>query len=349
MRLVIDQKMPFRRVLWVDPDGVWLGCGLTAERWENGRRVQRVRLPGTALQRVIASHRLTGQALRWGVHNFWPTSDGGAVAIGKRIVLRRELRAPSFRTVAPLRIGNKPAFNGLCADADGALYYGEYALNDARRERIGLYRSTDQGRQWQLILEFAPGQVRHIHLVQWDPYERCLWLGTGDRGDECRLLRSFDRGQTWQTVGAGSQMWRVVTLVFRPEAVYWGNDAGGPDAGVIPASLLRWDRKTHLAEKIMDLQGPAHGACSLADGTILIGTGVEGGANEKDNCAHLWCSRDGVTWTELSSWRKDAWSYLVHFGVLRFPHGASSVSDVHFTGYGLRGAGEVYFRGRIES
>jgi hypothetical protein len=55
-------------------------------------------------------------------------------------------------------------------------------------------------------------------------------LGTGDADPECRLLRSTDRGESWETVGSGSQLWRAVGITFRPDAVFWGTDAGS-DAG----------------------------------------------------------------------------------------------------------------------
>lgn len=296
---------------------------------------------------MLASVRVLRHGLRLGVHNFWPTRDGGSVAIGKRVVLRREPDAAEFGVAGILRVGNKPGFHALCADGDGDLFYGEYCLNNDRCQAIGVFRSCDEGRSWQLAFEFAPGEVRHIHLIQWDPYERCLWMGTGDRGPECRLLKSTTKGATWQCVGQGSQDWRVVALVFRPEAVYWGTDAGGPDAGTDAARIMRLDRQTGKEQFLLEVQGPCHGACSLSDGTILISTGIEGGANERDGRAHLWASRDGAQWSDLGSWRKDSWPYPLQFGVLRFPHNIESVDTVHLTAFGLEGMGETYLCGRI--
>jgi hypothetical protein len=161
------------------------------------------------------------------------------------------------------------------------------------------------------------------------------------------LYRSDDQGDTWRRIGGGSQLWRAVGLTFRADGLYWGTDAGS-DAGTHPNFVVRLGRGQLEPERLLEIQGPCHGNATLADGTLLVSTGVERGINEKDGRAHLWASRDGRRWHELLSLEKDLWPGLVQFGVIRFPMGLEAGTDVLFTTFGLAGAPETAFRARIE-
>ena len=171
-------------------------------------------------------------------------------------------------------------------------------------------------------------------------------MGTGDRDSECLLYKSTDSGDNWKQVGGGSQLWRAVGLAFRPEAVYWGTDAGWT-AGTHPNYVMRLDRKTGELERVLEVQGPCHGNATLRDSTLLVSTGVERGENEKDGYAHLWASRDGITWEELIRFKKDIWFRILQFGVIRFPVGLENCDALVFTCMGLVGAGEAAFVARI--
>jgi hypothetical protein len=213
---------------------------------------------------------------------------------------------------------------------------------------MGIYRSDDEGKSFKLIYEKQAGEIRHFHSIQYDQYENCLWTSTGDLDSECGLYRSTDHGETWELVGAGSQSWRSVGLMFTPDYLYWGTDAGS-DAGRSKNYIVRLARKNNKLEIIDELQGPCHGSTTLLDGTLLVATGVEGGKNEVDRKVHLWASRDGDKWQELISLKKDFWPFRIQYGVIRFPYGTNKNNILHFTTFGLSGCGETYFAARIEN
>ena len=100
-------------------------------------------------------------------------------------------------------------------------------------------------------------------------------------------------------------------------------------------------------KQLMELQGPCHSCGQLKDGTIVFSTGVEGGANEKDGCAHIWASCDGECWEDLEHWKKDAWPFRVQYGIVRFPHGLETSDNLHFTTLGLKGGPETWHIARI--
>lgn len=229
----------------------------------------------------------------------------------------------------------------------GQVYYGEYVPQVERVHPICVYRSDDDGRTFNEVHRFAAGEVRHLHFLQGDPYEPGVWVGTGDLGDECRILRSVDGCETFETIGRGSQQWRAVSVMFRPDAMYWGTDAGC-DAGDEPNWIYRWDRATRRLEPIQEVQGPVHGSAQLADGTMLVSTGVEGGINERDDRAHLWASGNGLEREELRSWRKDLWPFRVHYGVIHFAHGQETSNVLCLNLRGLKGYGMTCLAGTIE-
>lgn len=120
---------------------------------------------------------------------------------------------------------------GLCVH-DGAIYLGEYPLDDDDVARI--LHSTDNGRTWTTVLELP--EVRHIHAICTDPYTGELWITTGDRDAECNIGRL--RNGAFEIVGGGDQRWRAVDLVFTPSAVLWGMDCAYTDRN----HIFRLDR-----------------------------------------------------------------------------------------------------------
>jgi hypothetical protein len=268
--------------------------------------------------------------------------NGEFLVVVRKRVFTVDPVSKNVRQVFRFPRGNKPAHRGVCVTESGTIFMGEYVINLDRRHPISLYRSRDFGQSFTIVLAFEPGEVRHIHFVQWDRFAQCLWLGTGDADSECRLYRSDNQGDSWELVGGGNQLWRTVGIAFQEKAIYWGTDAGS-DTGSHPNHVIRFDRITGELSKLEKLQGPCHGTASLKDGTIVVSTGVEGGQNEIDDRAHLWCSSDGKNWSEALSFRKDHFPYLMQYGVLRFPQGLDSCATLAFTGMGLVGAGEKAF------
>ncbi len=341
MRLAIRQRFPNQRVMWADSQRALVVRGYRAWWQESSGR----RSPAGVLRlawpwHLLAHLRVVRHGLRLGFHNLWPTPDGGLVGVAKKRLVRLEPGERHFRVTGRLRFGNKPCFRGFCVTPSGEVYYGEYCLNPGRSHPIGFYRSQDGGRTYEQRYEFPAGQVRHIHFVQWDPWEECIWMGTGDADRECWIFRSRDGGRTWDHIGGGSQLWRSLGVAFTRDSVYWGTDAG-LDSGQTRNHIVRWRRSARQAVSVQEVQGPCHGNLGHADGTVIVSTGVERGANEKDRFAHLWASRDGGRWEEIGRWRKDPWPGVVQFGVVHFAPGGQGKPLFWFTCRGLQGGGET--------
>ncbi len=323
------------RALYTERDKVWIAKGMTFYAVDyTGKRVTRKYRVGGFKQRLLSLNRLFRQLLREGLHHLLPLQNGDIFVTAKRKAYTVGSDG-KIKSVFQGYVGNKPAHQGVCVTPQGTIFFGEYSVNLDHSNETRLYRSTDNGITFETVLTF-PKTVRHIHFVKYDPYEKCLWLGTGDTDEECRLMRSNDNGDNWEIVGEGSQDWRAIGVCFDEKYLIWGTDAGSvPDQN----HLVRMDRKTHELEILADLEGPSHGCASFSNGRVFISTGVEGGENEKDRYARL-KEVKGEKVIEQLKIKKDAFPLIVQYGVMRFPLGTENCGEVVFTSMGLRHGGE---------
>jgi hypothetical protein len=189
--------------------------------------------------------------------------------------------------------------HGVTVTPVGDVYYGEYPTHpDGGPYTVRIWHGQDQGRRWRVAYEFAPGEVRHVHNVQWDPYTGSLWVGTGDSDARSMVGRSDDGGRTFQWIGRGSQFFRVASLLFLAGEVAWGTDADRSQN-----RYLRWHRAGERVEATdAKLPGPSFYAQPLGPELGLLGTA------EQD--ASLWVAgtdrkpRRVLQWTiPLRPWR----------------------------------------------
>lgn len=344
----IVKKNVGEKVFWVDHETVLSACGYdVCSRYKNGKKKNVGNVPVGSMKSLLSHCRVVKHGARLGLHNLLVLRDGSLLACCKKKLLLKSPATENFRVVHNLRCGNKPGLKGICIDGDDFIYYGEYSANRKRENPVAVFRSTNNGNSFEIISEFASGEVRHIHFIQWDRFGQCLWMGTGDEENECKILCSDNGGKSWDTVGFGSQLWRSVGLMFTEKYIYWGTDSGGPYAGTWKSRVVRMNRETRHIEEIFFLPGPCHSSAILKNDLMVIGTGIENGANEVDGKAHIFVSRDGVSWHDVASWGKDIFPLKISFGLIHFPHGLENSELLHFTTLGLSGHGEVYCVAKI--
>lgn len=332
------KKLCHGRALFIQENMIWIAQGLDYFAVNTaGERVSPKYSVGQVADRFLSSFRLSRQLLRLGIHHLLPLNNGGFLVVLKRKTLVLDQDGRIVNIFSGYR-GNKPGHRGVCVTPDGTIFFGEYTINIHNDNPTSLYRSQDNGLSFQNILTFAKDEVRHIHFVQWDKYENCLWMGTGDKDAECRLMRSINNGDNWEIVGQGNQLWRAVGISITADALFWGTDAGSV---ADPNFIIRMDRNTRELTMIQEVQGPCHGNAVLADGTVLVSTGIEGGENEQDRCAHLWQVPPYGRIQEVYKMKKDIFPLIVQYGVMRFPMGTENMNRIIFTTMGLNQFGEA--------
>lgn len=333
-------KTLFRgRALYAEENRIWVAKGMRFYAIDyNGNIVTPKYSVGSAKQKLLSCNRLSRQLLREGIHHLVPLKNGNVFLTTKRKSYTVG-QDGSVKSIFTGYVGNKPGHQGVCVTPDGTVFFGEYSVNLDHKNETKLYRSIDNAMSFQAVLVF-PKNVRHIHFIKYDPYERCLWLGTGDADAECHLMRSTDNGDTWETVGTGNQDWRAIGLCFTQDALVWGTDAGSvPDQN----HIIRMDRKTRQIEVIANAEGPCHGCAGYNDGRVFISTGVEGGENEQDRYARLKEFRNNTV-IDLIKTKKDIIPLILQYGVMRFPLGTENTDKVVFTMMGLHKGGEKVVR-----
>lgn len=221
----------------------------------------------------------SGTILAFSGGYIWRSTDGGNAF--RKLHKLRHFGFRSGRGVLP---------QGMAEDKEGVFYYGEYFFN-SERGSVFVYRSLDDGINWDIAHRFNPGEIRHIHALQFDPYSQALWIATGDDDRESMIGYSMDKGKTFQKVGSGSQKWRAVSLLFTKDAVFWGTDSARYQNWI-----FRLERENGHVSPVCKVDGPIFYSTKLADGTLIMGRTVEGYEGEWDDMVSIWLSQDGKKW-----------------------------------------------------
>lgn len=210
--------------------------------------------------------------------------------------------------------------DGILRVNDSTIFFGEYFRN-LERTGVNIYESTNLGMSWKIVYSFKPGQIRHIHALQKDPYTGKLWVCTGDYDEECMVAWSVDNYRTLVPIGNGSGIWRVCQLVFTKDAVFWGTDTGQEVAGI-----YRWDKKNHELIKLHPIDGAIFYGTRLSNGIIIMSTDREGWDLEMDRNTRLWITYDDefVTSMVAGTWDHYKPGFKFKFAKLRFQRNQGS-------------------------
>lgn len=178
-------------------------------------------LPVSPWLRMAARSRSISRFFRLGVRSMKKLASGTILIIADRKIFR--LTDDDIQVVYSFRFGQGPLRDGWCFDPEGNCYFGEYFLNKNRKYPIHFYHSDDDGQTWNQVSAF--NDIRHIHCVYHDPYSGQIWMSTGDRDRESKIMFTENGGTTWTPVGSGNQKFRAVSLIFTRDSIYWGSDS----------------------------------------------------------------------------------------------------------------------------
>ena len=180
------------------------------------------------------------------------TAEGYYVSSGEHIYHSRDFSDWSVSN----SLRSKTLKHGFAQSKDNRgterLFAGEYSTEKANPHSV--YRGVLSGSQalWDEVLRFDSLQdfydsggnltsVRHIHVVETDPYTGDVWVGTGDADEHSRLYYSPDNGESFTLVGVGSQKYRTLSMWFTEDYVYWNMDSERAEQHVyrLPRSVYR--------------------------------------------------------------------------------------------------------------
>jgi len=137
----------------------------------------------------------------------------------------------------------------LTVDKDNHFYYGEYISNPERRG-VNVFKSSPDGKLWEKVYTYPEKTIRHIHAVEFDPYENCVWIATGDDNSETFLTRASLDFKDVKTVLHGDQKNRYFEIRVLPDKLFLTPDAPNGDDYV-----TIYDKKSGKENRILKVEG----------------------------------------------------------------------------------------------
>ncbi len=333
-RFIVHKRIKGGQVHYVQGDRVIASFGMTlrtsynaGESWCN-----LATLPVCNLSKIGCRFGLYRRLFRDGVHAVIPSgdSDESWLVLAHRHIYRVDASGDKVASLWAIQKGSRPLRNGLSM-VGKYLYVGDY-FGNSDREPVRIYRIEIATGKWECFYEFPAGQVRHIHLIQYDARIDRLWVGTGDEDSECLLGTLCPKTAQMSWVGGGSQDWRAVSLAFTNNSVYWGTDnhTGGNH-------IWKLGRDQTQPVLLNDVVGPVY-YHSILDNGILFATTVEKGEGDQDRYGRLYLvdMQDHVIL--IGCRRKDMWSSKYFgYGVMEFAEGYMDGRKFWLTFKGYRG------------
>jgi hypothetical protein len=288
-------------------------------------------LPVSMHKYFLSKSRIISRALRLGVHQIKQIHNGKILICCDNCFFLSEHSLSVFKRINLNSHFFQLLDNSICVTPEFT-YFGEYIPNFKKRE-VNIFRTND-GENWDLIFSFPKNTIKHIHLLQFDPFSQKIWFSTGDENSECLLgYANYDFTEI-EIVGHNHQNWRSLELLFTPEKIYWGTD--NPDG---QNWLILFDRNSQSINKIVQFNGPIYNLKYFSAGYIIV-TATEGGNGEWDNRAHIWYTPEieKIPWNECISYEKDWLPFIFGFG--RLLYGANFNNSIILSALALKNIDE---------
>jgi hypothetical protein len=273
---------------------------------------------------------LTSRLVRDGFHALSVLPSQGVVAAVPGAIITLRPNESRFQVTHKITSGTRPLH--ITAVPGGNVFWGEY-FDNASRDEVHIYVSTDGGATWDVAYTFPKGAIRHVHNIVHDSWGNCLWVLTGDYGDECRIIRASYDFRHVEIALQGHQQARAVALVPTESGLYFSSD-----------TPLEANAIYHLARQEPDCQEPTRqetdrqgNLSQLAPLTsssiygcrvgrdVFFSTMVEPSKQNTDRSVRIFGARDGRDWRPLLAWQKDRWPMrFFQYGNAFLPDGENS-------------------------
>jgi len=288
------------------------------------------RIPRPLVRRILAATRLGRRLGRETFYNILPLADGGlfytyATEVG---FISSDGHA---RPLGGRARAHRVLRGGASVLPDGSVVFGEY-FDNADRVAVRLYRARPGDTEVHEVYRFAPGEVRHIHSVNWDPISRRAIVCTGDLEKECRIIAfdiDFINHDLW---GAGSEDWRTISPQFSTTAVYFGTDAQ-----FSPNRLMRYDRATGILSELTQVNGPVFYSAALPGGWLFATTAELCPSQTSPEAILYYLDAKSEAVTILARFKKDHWpKRYFQFGILNLPLSDTPQGRMPISGVALK-------------
>jgi hypothetical protein len=269
------------------------------------------------IRRLSVSNRLTARLLRDGLHALAVLPSGGSVAALPGVIGTLAPGESHFRETFRIRRGTRPLH--ITAVPRGSIYWGEY-FDNASRQEVHVYASGDAGLTWDVAYTFPKGAIRHVHNIVHDPWQNCLWILTGDYGDECRVIRASCDFSNLEIVLQGNQQVRAVAAIPCEDALYFASDTP-----LEQNSIWRLDHQ-RLLSRVAAISSSCISAARVGS-HMFFSTMVEPSEVNLEPMVRVYAGdmRYPERWHPLLNWRKDRWPMkFFQYGNALLPDGQNT-------------------------
>jgi len=334
----LQKLYPNAKALYVDRELIYFARGYQIYTYNThtGSLTFNGKLMDSKYTFLSRMSRLLNRLLRIEPSTMLLLKNGNRLVSAKKGLFVAQKNSQKYVKTFPIPRGNKPLSIAL-NEKTGHLYFGEYILNgrfaDTQRSEVHVYKSEDHGLTWTICYTFPQNTIRHIHGVFYDKFTQKMWITTGDQDEESLIASSDDGFKTLQVFKKGKQRYRAVTLLFYEEYIVYGTDTEHEQNYIYAIH-----RETGEERCLTALQGSALMATQNDVGQAALSTAVEPSEVNHEPYAHVWFSNDGLSWEDVYSVKKDAWSpRYFQYGRITFPHNALQNRQMVFSGHALQG------------
>lgn len=212
------------------------------------------------------------------------------------------------------------------------VYFGEYLNN--HQSDIRVLRIDSQQNVATVCWAFPRSDIKHIHAINYDPYRNRLWITTGDADHESALYYTDDEFQSVHKFAGGDQSWRAISLLFFPDAIEWGMDAGKDAPASAINHIYRYEFASQQRVQVATIGNPAYAAVQCADGGAFMATTYEPGRlQDTPEQAALWYRSPDGRWQQVLAldYRDSQMPTVSRYGMLYLPAGTVPARQLLFT------------------
>jgi hypothetical protein len=280
-------------------------------------------------RRISSQSRLAYRLVRDGFHALAVHPAGNLIAAVPGEIVTLRPGETEFKTTYRVPRGTRPLH--LTVTPGGGAYWGEY-FDNAERDQVHIYGSDDGGCHWNVAYTFGEGAIRHVHNIVYDRWDHCLWVLTGDYGNECKVLRASLDFATIDEVIAGDQQSRGVAVIVDETGLFYASDTPLEQNHIY--HLDRGGRRRECSP----IPGSSIYGCRTLSG-MFFSTMVEPSDFNPSREVTLFGSLGGGDWDSLAGWRKDPWPMkYFQYGNAFLPDGENSTDLLAATTIAVEGA-----------
>ena len=241
--------------------------------------------------------KLANRLVRDGFHALAVGPSGALVGAVPGAMVTCAAGEATFRATHVISRGTRPL--NIAVNPAGTFFWGEY-FDNATREAVHIYASSDFGRSWQVAYTFAKGAIRHVHNIVYDRWRDCLWILTGDYGAECRILQAKCDLSGVHEVLSGNQQARAVACIPAEDGLYFSTDTPLEEN-----SICRLSDSGEITRLAAISSSSMYGCRTRS--AMFFSSMVEPSDVNRDPHVRVYGSGDGQNWSAELEWRKDRW------------------------------------------